>query len=187
MSWFKKKPRFGFMKRKREAPDGLWLKCDGCGECVPSCAEGAIQIIDGKARLLDDKLCDGLGACLGHCPQGAITVQPAVEPWPIEENHSLEAFFAHRRSCRRFTPERVDSQTLARITRVAGLVPSGGNNQAHGLTILTDSRVRSELERSLEKIYRSKRRLLANPVLRMLGRMFSDRDTRACLGPRSAS
>jgi NAD-dependent dihydropyrimidine dehydrogenase PreA subunit len=48
--------------------------CDGCGDCVPSCAEGAIQVIDGKARLISDALCDGLGACLGHCPQGAITV-----------------------------------------------------------------------------------------------------------------
>lgn len=48
--------------------------CDGCGDCVPSCAEGAIQIIGGKARLLADNLCDGLGACLGECPQGAITV-----------------------------------------------------------------------------------------------------------------
>lgn len=49
--------------------------CNGCGECVPSCAEGAIQIIDGKARLLADNLCDGLGACLGDCPLGAITVE----------------------------------------------------------------------------------------------------------------
>jgi len=48
--------------------------CDGCGDCVPSCAEGAIQIVDGKARLVSDVYCDGLGACLGHCPQGAITV-----------------------------------------------------------------------------------------------------------------
>lgn len=50
-------------------------KCDGCGLCVPSCAEGAIQIIDGKARLVADNLCDGLGACLGDCPQGAITIE----------------------------------------------------------------------------------------------------------------
>ena len=49
-------------------------KCDGCGLCVPSCAEGAIRILDGKARLVSDVYCDGLGACLGHCPQGAITV-----------------------------------------------------------------------------------------------------------------
>jgi NAD-dependent dihydropyrimidine dehydrogenase PreA subunit len=48
--------------------------CDGCGDCVTACAEGAIQIIDGKARLISDIYCDGLGACLGHCPQGAITV-----------------------------------------------------------------------------------------------------------------
>ena len=48
--------------------------CDGCGDCVTACAEGAIAIIDGKARLISDVYCDGLGACLGHCPQGAITV-----------------------------------------------------------------------------------------------------------------
>lgn len=50
-------------------------KCDGCGLCVPSCAEGAIQIIDGKARMVADNLCDGLGACLGDCPLGAITIE----------------------------------------------------------------------------------------------------------------
>jgi len=49
-------------------------KCDGCGLCVPSCAEGAIRIIDGKARLVSETYCDGLGACLGHCPRGAIRV-----------------------------------------------------------------------------------------------------------------
>jgi len=49
-------------------------KCDGCGECVPSCAEGAIQIVDGKARLVAEKYCDGLGACIGECPVGALRV-----------------------------------------------------------------------------------------------------------------
>ena len=50
-------------------------RCNGCGLCIPQCAEGALQIIDGKARLIDDKFCDGLGACLGHCPQDAITIE----------------------------------------------------------------------------------------------------------------
>lgn len=50
-------------------------KCDGCGLCIPNCHEGAIRIIDGKARLVSDRLCDGLGACLGHCPKEAITIE----------------------------------------------------------------------------------------------------------------
>ncbi len=49
-------------------------KCDGCGNCVPGCPEGALQIIDGKARLVADYLCDGLGACVGECPTGALKV-----------------------------------------------------------------------------------------------------------------
>ncbi|MBW2107136.1 MAG: 4Fe-4S binding protein [Deltaproteobacteria bacterium] len=49
-------------------------RCDGCGQCVPSCAEGAIQVIDGKARLVAEKYCDGLGACMGECPQGALSI-----------------------------------------------------------------------------------------------------------------
>ena len=50
-------------------------KCNGCGVCVPACAEGALQIIDGKAKLIREIYCDGLGACLGECPQGAITIE----------------------------------------------------------------------------------------------------------------
>jgi len=49
--------------------------CTGCGDCVPNCHEGALQIIDGKARLISDLMCDGLGACLGHCPEGALTIE----------------------------------------------------------------------------------------------------------------
>jgi NAD-dependent dihydropyrimidine dehydrogenase PreA subunit len=48
--------------------------CNGCGQCVPSCAEGALRIVDGKARMLAEKYCDGLGACLGECPQGALRI-----------------------------------------------------------------------------------------------------------------
>jgi Pyruvate/2-oxoacid:ferredoxin oxidoreductase delta subunit len=50
-------------------------KCTGCGRCATACAEGAIQIIDGKAKLISDSYCDGLGACLGHCPEDAISVE----------------------------------------------------------------------------------------------------------------
>jgi Fe-S-cluster-containing hydrogenase component 2 len=48
--------------------------CDGCGMCVPSCAEGSLEIVDGKVRVIAEKLCDGLGACLGECPNGALRI-----------------------------------------------------------------------------------------------------------------
>ena len=50
-------------------------RCDGCALCVPACAEGAIKIIDGKAKLISETYCDGMGACLGECPQNAITIE----------------------------------------------------------------------------------------------------------------
>lgn len=56
--------------------------CNGCGACIPNCPEGAIQVIDGKARLISDIFCDGLGACIGHCPQDAITIEERnAEPY----------------------------------------------------------------------------------------------------------
>ncbi|MFB3919154.1 MAG: 4Fe-4S binding protein [Candidatus Velamenicoccus archaeovorus] len=47
-------------------------KCNGCGRCIPNCREGALRLVNGKVKLVNDRYCDGLGACLGHCPQGAI-------------------------------------------------------------------------------------------------------------------
>jgi NAD-dependent dihydropyrimidine dehydrogenase PreA subunit len=71
-------------------------KCDGCGVCIDSCAEGAIQLIDGKARLISESYCDGLGACLGECPQDAITIEKreATEFDPQAVEHHL----AHKKA-----------------------------------------------------------------------------------------
>ena len=64
-------------------------KCTGCGQCIPDCPEGALQIIDGKARLVSDLFCDGLGACIGTCPEGAISVIER-EAMPYDEKTVME-------------------------------------------------------------------------------------------------
>ena len=65
-------------------------KCDGCGLCIPSCPEGALQIIGGKAKLVKESFCDGLGACLGECPQGALVVEEKEV-----EDYDEEGVIAH--------------------------------------------------------------------------------------------
>jgi len=67
-------------------------KCDGCGLCIPACPEGALQIIDGKAKLVTESFCDGLGACLGDCPRGALTVEEREV-----EQYDEEGVIAHIR------------------------------------------------------------------------------------------
>jgi ferredoxin len=64
-------------------------KCTGCGNCITGCPEGALQIIDSKARLVSDLFCDGLGACIGTCPEGAITIE-SREAEPYDERKVME-------------------------------------------------------------------------------------------------
>jgi NAD-dependent dihydropyrimidine dehydrogenase PreA subunit len=68
-------------------------RCTGCGDCIPGCPEGALQVIDGKARLISDLFCDGLGACIGHCPTGAMKIETR-EAEPYDEKRVMNESIA---------------------------------------------------------------------------------------------
>lgn len=90
-------------------------KCNGCGACILSCPEGALQIIDGKARLVRESFCDGLGACLGECPQGALVIEDKVA-----EAYDEEGVIAHIGA---ISPELLERH-LAHLRQHADELPS---------------------------------------------------------------
>jgi MinD superfamily P-loop ATPase len=90
-------------------------KCNGCGKCVSPCAEGAIRIIDGKAKVVSEELCDGMGFCIGVCPQDAISIEErqtmdfnpqAVKEMQENEEKDSEAGSIHCFKCDRDENER---------------------------------------------------------------------------------
>jgi NAD-dependent dihydropyrimidine dehydrogenase PreA subunit len=90
-------------------------KCNGCGACIPSCPEGALQIVDGKARLVKESFCDGLGACLGDCPQGALIIEEKET-----QAYDEEGVIAH---IRKTSPELLERH-LTHLSDHAGELPS---------------------------------------------------------------
>ncbi len=116
--------------------------CDGCGLCIPSCPEGALQVIDGKARLVSDLMCDGLGACIGECPQGAISIEER-EAEPYNEVAVMQEIVQHGKNT-----------LIAHLKHLLDHNEMNFFDQAVGYLRNVDGQIEFTVEELLEEVYK---------------------------------